>query len=370
MNTKRAYSISRALTLSAIVAMGALSSIGTTCDGINIPIVPPPNTPGTSFASARLITYDANERAVLRNTITGSRVDVYDLGPMSVGDRIRITVDADTGSALDPTIGVFDADREVFAINDDVDFASSNFNSAIDDVVVDAGDRYYLAITKFFQAAQGGAYVANIEIVRGAGVPTPPIQTLLLNFAGGNATIVGEGTFLLDPFDAADIDDAYAGKTAEIKETITNTVKSNFAGTGIVIVTTDENPMLVEGTFSTIHFGGFSSTKFGVADSVDTGNRDRCDDGIVFTKQFDDPFAEQPTVNGIGVAIGNVAAHEAGHLLGLNHVADVTALMDNTGSASTLLANQTFKTAPLSPSVFPFGAQNDIKLLNRVIPAP
>ncbi|MFQ5502901.1 MAG: matrixin family metalloprotease, partial [Phycisphaerae bacterium] len=230
------------------------------------------------------------------------------------------------------------------------------------------GAHYYLAVAKFFLDNMGGTYQGTVRIERGGTVTTPPIQTLLLNFAGGPLTIVNEGTFNLDPFNAADIDPAYSGATVTIKNRIVEVVRENFSGTGIVIVNSDDNPSLAPGTFSTIHFGAFSATKFGVADGVDQGNRDICDDGIVFTDKFDDPFAAQPSIDGIAVAIGNVAAHEAGHLLGLNHVADITALMDNTGTASTLLADQDFKTAPLSPSVFPTGMQNAPAYLARVIP--
>lgn len=352
--------------------MAALCLVGVpACDTFMFPFITPGiNKPGTSLASAGAVTLDSDNTVELSGTINGAEVDVYDLGPMSAGDRLKVRVVAATGSVLDPTLAIFDADEQVFAINDDIDLAGGDFNSEVDDFIADAGDHYFVCITKFFTGSAGGAYVATIEITRGGTAPTPPMQYLLLNFAGGLATIKGEGSFNLDPFDAKDIDTAYDGHTAEIKQTITDTVKANFSATGIIIVTTDENPSLQEGTFSTLHFGAFSTTKFGVADDVDTGNRNRCDDGIIFTENFDDPFATQPSVEGIGIAIGNVAAHEAGHLLGLNHVADVTDLMDNTGSASTLLADQEFKTAPLSPSIFPFGDQNGVKLLDRVIPKP
>ena len=81
-----------------------------------------------------------------------------------------------------------------------------------------------------------------------------------------------------------------------------------------------------------------------------------------------DPVARRPSVDGIAVATGNGASPEAGHLLGLEHVAEVTALMDTTGTASTLLADQEFKVAPLDQSVFPIGEQDAPALLNKVIP--
>lgn len=361
--------------LPALLVTGTLlglmlaAGVGAGCDSA-LPVMPDGKTPGTTgtFAGAQVLTYDAGGNAAISGTIVGNQADFYDLGPVSPGDRIIVTVDAAAGSSLDPTAAIFDANEELFALNDDVDLDAGQFGSAIDDVVAVGGPSYYLAVAKFFLDNVGGPYQGRVRIERGGPVPSPPVQVLLLNFAGGPVTIDSEGSFNLDPFDAADIDPVYAGQTLNIKNRIVEVVKENFTGTGLRIFSSDENPGLTPGTFSIIHFGAFSPTKFGVADGVDQGNQDCCDDGIVFTFNFDDPFAAQPSVNGIGTAIGNVGAHEAGHLLGLNHVADVTALMDNTGTASTLLADQDFKTAPLSPSVFPLGMQNAPALLARVIP--
>jgi hypothetical protein len=325
---------------------------------------------GNSFKTAALLTLDANGNAAISGNVTGDDPVVFDLGKVTAGDRIIVSVEAAAGSTLDPVLAVFDQNEELFALNDDVDLSAGLLGSAINDIVVAPGDSVFLAIAKFAFDVQGGAFEGTVRIERGSSVPTPPMQTFLLNFAGGSATIESEGTLTLDPFDAADIDSAYAGQTTTIKNRIVQVFKENFSATGAVVFSSDENPSLTPGTFSTIHFGAFSTTKFGVADGVDQGNVDRCDDGIVFTDMFDDPFAVQPTVEGISVAIANVAAHEAGHLLGLNHVADIIALMDNTGTASTLLADQNFKTAPLSPSVFPIGMQNAPAILDRVVPVP
>ncbi len=323
---------------------------------------------GADFATATPVAYDAGGRVELSGNITAeSNIHVYDLGAFSPGDRIVITVDPAVGSGLDPTIAGFDQNGQVFALNDDKDIVAGLFGSALDEVVNVAGTNYYLGITKFYQDANGGAYAGVVRVERNVGVPTRPEQILLLNFAGGEVTILGEGTITFDPFDAADIDPAYAGQTAQIKTRIAEVVRENYQDTGVVVITTDD-PAPTSENVSTIHFGSFSQTKFGIAQSVDQGNRDLCDDGIVFTDNFDKPFASQPSVNGIATAIANVAAHEAGHLLGLNHVSDVTALMDTTGTASTLLADQDFKTAPLHPTVFPIGEQNAPAILQRVVP--
>ncbi|MFH1416735.1 MAG: matrixin family metalloprotease [Planctomycetota bacterium] len=340
------------------------------CDAFLSPIPPGDSTkpPGSDLSSAKPIELDADGNTVLTGTVSDAdNVHVYDLGACARGDRIAITVEPAVGSSMDPVLAVFDANEDLFALNDDVDVAASVLSSAIDEVVTIAGNHYYLAISKFFSGATGGNYVATIHIERGGAVPSRPVQVLLLNFAGGEVTILGEGTITFDPFDAADVDAAYAGKTDEIKAKIAEVVRENYEDTGVAVVTSDD-PAPAPGTFSTIHFGAYSPTKFGVAQSVDQGNKDRCDDGIVFTEQFDDPFAAQPSVVGLSTAIANVAAHEAGHLLGLNHVSDVTALMDTTGTASTLLADQEFKSAPLHPSVFPLGTQNAPVMLDRIVP--
>ena len=367
MVSNRRFSTLIASALKASAAVLVCAGMG--CDP-NMPGGTLPGAPGDTFATAAAITLDSNGNAAFNGTITTNKAAVYDLGAVAPGDRIIASVGASTGSALDTTLAIFDAQGELFALNDDVDLSAGMLGSAIDDVVVTASTNFYLAVSKFFFDATGGAYEGTVRIERGGAMPSPAAQTLLLKFDGGTATIESEGTLNVDPFDAADIDAAYAGNTAAIKTKIVEIVREDFLGTGVQVVTTDENPVLTPGTFSTMYFGTFSSTKFGVADNVDQGNRDRCDDGIVFTDNFDDPFAAQPTTAGIGMAIGNVASHEAGHLLGLNHVGDIAALMDSTGTASTLLANQTFKTAPLTEQIFPIGTQNAPAILQRVVPAP
>lgn len=363
--------VSQCTVLALVVALIATTGMQcpTTTPGID-GLTPTGSTieGGNSFNAAAALAIPDGETLTFNGTAGAGAPDVFDLGPVNPGDRVMVEVRASTGSTLDPVIAIFDANESLFSLNDDINFDANDFDSAIDDVVTVASNRFFLVIAKFFLDNSGGAYVASVRIDRGDALPNPAVQTLLLDFAGNTAIINNEGTYNLDPFDAADIDPAYAGKTTEIKATIVDTVRDNFSAFGMIIVTTDENPNLTPGTYSTLFFGAFSPDKFGVADDVDFGNLDRCDDGIIFTNGFDNPFASRPSPQGIAIAIGNVAAHEAGHLLGLSHVADVSALMDNTGTASTLLADQNFKTAPLSPSVFPIGNQDAPALLERVIP--
>lgn len=333
--------------------------------GITLPGAPI----GSTFDTATPLALDENGKAVISSTISGSKVDVYDLGPVNPGDHVTVNVHPATGSSLDPITALFNSDGVLFAYNDDADVSTGRVDSSIDDYVAEASEHFYLATTKYHLGNDGGAYEGDVEIIRNQTRPTPLPQVLLLNFAGGTINISGDGTYTFGPFDAKDIDAAYVGETAAVKAKIVETVKQDYERFGITIVSSDDPPVDKSTcTVSTIQLGAFNRDKFGIAQDVDAGNRNRCDDGIVFTDDFDKPFSPRPNAAGIGVAIGNVAAHEGGHLLGLNHVTDITDLMDNTGSASTLLADQEFKNSSLSPSIFPFGTQDGVALLNRVIP--
>ena len=102
--------------------------------------------------------------------------------------------------------------------------------------------------------------------------------------------------------------------------------------------------------------------------SVDLYNADCCDDAIIYTETFEPRlFTFDPTVSQMGLAIGNVAAHEAGHLLGLNHVDDDRALMDGQSPTDVFVSDQEFIEAPLSGDVMAIGTQDAVLLLSETV---
>jgi len=132
---------------------------------------------------------------------------------------------------------------------------------------------------------------------------------------------------------------------------------------------TSDDPPVAEGTMvSTIYFGGFDRSAFGIAEDVDLYNPDRCDDAIIFVETFTPSvFTGVPSASEVGTAIGNVACHEAGHLLGLNHTDDNMDLMDDQSPADAFLEDQEFKRAPLSDDILPLGWQDGVLLLNETV---
>ena len=78
-------------------------------------------------------------------------------------------------------------------------------------------------------------------------------------------------------------------------------------------------------------------------------------------------FSTLPSTQGLAVAIANVASHEAGHLLGLNHVDNDAALMDDRSAADVFLSDQEFMESPLSNDIMVIGTQDAVLLLDETV---
>ncbi|MCH9002135.1 MAG: matrixin family metalloprotease [Planctomycetes bacterium] len=333
--------------------------------------------PNGSFDDPIVAVFDVSGVARLQGTVSvRGDLDVFFLGRLDGGDHIVVDV-ATAGSALDSSVALFDALGRLVYANDDRGGAPARFlDSLIDFTVRRASDEYFLVVTNASFAATGeftGSYIVDITVTSGFDVPPPTPQLLLLNFEGGSITTPQLGPVTLAPFDAGNIRDPgsqfapYAGQTQVLKDSIRQTMEQNFERFRIEIITSDD-PLPVGTEFSTVYFGGFNSLAFGEAEAVDLYNADFCDDAIIYAESFvPQVFSTLPSAQALGVAIANVASHEVGHLLGLNHVNDDAALMDDRSAADVFLSDQEFKEAPLSNDIMVIGTQDAVLLLDETV---
>ncbi|GJM26281.1 MAG: hypothetical protein DHS20C16_26960 [Phycisphaerae bacterium] len=332
----------------------------TDCEGSEV-------EPNNTFAIATAATINNNTARIIGSVGQRGDIDVFDLGPMNVGDVVRVRINS-LGGSLQPAFALYNRVNELIDEDTLTSIISRSALPGLDHVVRADSDPFYLALSHNVAGFTSGQYELDITVERSGATPEPATQTLYLNFSGGEIDDPVFGQFEVGAFDAGDIDPLYAGQTEFMIQAIRETVEQNYARFDVTILDSiNDGPLPAEGA-SEILFGGFNDLAFGAAQDVDLYNQNQTDKAIIFTESFEvDLFIQPPSPAGMSVAIANVAAHEAGHLMGLHHVRDADALMDEASPTFTLLADQEFMSAPLSTSIFPLGNHNSAALLDVIV---
>ena len=317
----------------------------------------PEAEPNGTLPQATAVVYDASGRVRLTGSIETAQglwdTDYYALGALAAGDRVVVDVNT-PASQLDLIASLFDAGGQLFTLNDDEWQPPEWRDPYIDEVVRHDSDGYYLVLARYpLSATEGGAYEVVVTLERGGPAPTPRSQTVLLDFTGGPVTIPDVGQMTIAPFDAGAIDGAYSGQTETVKQRIVETVRQNYTRFNVIILDGDSDTPAADGVFSRVYFGGYDPSALGKAlNGTDVFNADQADEAIVFTGRFTpDLFTDPPDASQLGLAIGTIAAHEIGHLLGLNHVRFDEALMNGYDAPDYLLTDQEFMWAFLDWNV-------------------
>jgi len=315
--------------------------------------------------SAEYVQVGSAERVIRGHISSSADVDVYNLGAVSVGDRV--IVDMTTAETLDGVIVLLDEDGSALLVNDHRNVYLGQTQPFVDVVMRREADACYVAVSATPGYGAYGDYGLVASKQYGSPVPDARPDVVLLIFNGGtDVRIGGRAAIDVPPFDAAQIDPSYAGFTDEIIANIVAGVREDYAGFDVTILSTSEGAVF-DGTMSRLFFGTFDAALLGVAEGIDEFNSTSGQEAIVFTDTFAAFSPLAPSVGEISNAIANVASHETGHLLGLVHTKDAQGIMDVTASLRDLLYDQDFRRSPLYADVFPIGYQDAIqKLLDTV----
>jgi len=274
---------------------------------------------------------------------------IFDLGPMNAGDRLFLSLTTlpgygevfETGS--DFSVMLLEQDPNQPSQYDIFAWYQPNF------ILFTRDTRLVVPrdMNNLYVVVDGGVSM-NIRIARQSEIVDTRPQRVLLDFSGGTGiTVAGLDPMDIPALDAADFNSFFtvnpnfgSSDTVALRQKVKETVETIYAGFNLDVFTTDDTNQ-PQPPFLRMYVGGnqgLSLGLLGIADYIDPRNETATGAGITFAISIGAVTIENSAmanpvtdIAGLGQAIGCVAAHEIGHLLGLRHTQEPGDLMQSEG---------------------------------------
>lgn len=306
------------------------------------------------FSQAKSVQLNSNGFTTISGELADSGgIAAYDLGSVGAGSRVMVDV---AGYGSNFSLGLFDQDLQVRMVNHDRSGGRDPY--AVLELLADIHTLYLVVCSDPIQAS-AGHFAVTIVHTDHLSFQATGSQNVVLNFSGGQSVAIGN-VFIarMSAFNAADLDASWTGLTQEIKNIVMENLVRAYRGLDVEFYF-DDDPHRPAGDFTTLHFGTEDSRNVGLAASIDYGNRSKTQSAIVYTQNFAKYIPYGYTHVEIARGFANVAAHELGHLLGLNHTDLPADVMNVSPTVDALVAPKYFvEEAALDPSAFPIGLQD------------
>jgi len=303
-------------------------------------------------------------------------VDVFAIEPPAGGSRFKIIAHSRGAGSNDLRCAVFDEYGAVLASQSAESNAAGEMES-----LFEVGSRLFekarfIAVASApetggsaaLQADALWAYSIQIQSLEAeAGQALSP-QAVWLEFGGGVADQFPQAFAReIPPFESERLPLLLRANTSVIITLIVDRLREQYGSYNIEFLRSDRDVKPAP-PFTTLFFGSEDAGCLGRAQNVDWGNENRHEQAIIYSDNLAYLSHLDLSVQAAGVYLGNVAAHELGHLLGLAHTDDSADTMGQWHTPEEAMnTTMSFGPAPLCPDVFPLGWQNAAESLRESV---